>query len=82
MKFFTKVRQLTLSQSAMDCLIDYKLRQLSSLLQLFSLLQSTTGFITLRQGLQNVTIIPRATVRAFLHIPPPSLPSLEFKGMP
>ena len=73
MKFFTKVRQLTLSQSAMDCLIDYKLRQLSSLLQLFSLLQSTTGFITLRQGLQNVTIIPRATVRAFLHRPSPPL---------
>ena len=31
MKFFTKVRQLTLLQSAMDCLIDYKLRQLFSL---------------------------------------------------
>ena len=28
MKFFTKVRQLTLLQSAMDCLIDSKLRQL------------------------------------------------------
>ena len=31
MKFFTKVQQLTLSQSAMDCLIDYKLQQLFSL---------------------------------------------------
>ena len=29
--------------------------------------------ITLRQGLQNVTIIPRATVRAFLHRPSPPL---------
>ena len=28
MKFFTKLRQLTLLQSAMDCLIDSKLRQL------------------------------------------------------
>lgn len=27
-------------------------------------------------------LLPRATVRAFLHIPSPSLPSLEFKGMP
>ena len=74
MKFFTKVRQLTLLQSARDCLIDCQLRKLF----FFVLLQSTTGFITLRQGLQNVTIFTACNST----LPSPSLPSLEFKGMP
>ena len=74
MKFFTKVRQLTLLQSARDCLIDCQLRKLF----FFVLLQKTTGFITLRQGLQNVTIFTACNST----LPSPSLPSLEFKGMP
>ena len=76
-KFYYRVRYEIFYESATAYFIT-KCNGLSNWLQtattfFFVLLQSTTGFITLRQGLQNVTIIPRATVRAFLHRPSPPL---------
>ena len=76
-KFYYKVRYEIFYESATAYFIT-KCNGLSNWLQtattfFFVLLQSTTGLITLRQGLQNVTIIPRATVRAFLHRPSPPL---------
>ena len=75
--FFYKARYEIFYESATAYFIT-RYNGLSNWLQtattfFFVLLQSTTGFITLRQGLQNVTIIPRATVRAFLHRPSPPL---------
>ena len=79
MKFFTKLRQLTLLQSAMDYLIDSKLRQLFFLFYNHKVRQ---GLLHCDKDYKTWRLLPLATVRAFLHIPPPSLPSLEFKGTP
>ena len=79
MKFFTKLRQLTLLQSAMDCLIDSKLRQLFFLFYNYKC--DRVYYIATRITKRDDFTACNST-RVRLHIPPPSLPSLEFKGTP
>ena len=76
MKFFTKVRQLTLLQSAMDCLIDSKLRQLFLFCFIITKCDRVYYIAT------RITKRDDYTACNSTRVPPPSLPSLEFKGMP
>lgn len=77
MKFFTKLRQLTLLQSAMDCLIDSKLRQLFFLFYNYKC--DRVYYIATRITKRDDFTACNST-RVRLHIPPPSLPPLSLKA--
>ena len=71
--FIRKCNSL-LRQSAMDCLIDCKLRQLISLF--------ITNYDRVYYNATRITKRDDYTACNSTRVPPPSLPSLEFKGMP
>ena len=74
MKFFSKVRQLTLLQSAMDCWMDCKQRQLISWF--------ITNYDRVYYNATRITKRDDYVACNSTRVPPPSLPSLEFKGTP